>query len=391
MIPFNEALKIVLENSKLMATENVLLSGSLGRVLAEDIPADRDMPPFNKSAVDGYACQYPSDGEQLNILETVPAGKMPKYTIKQGYCSKIMTGAEVPPGADWVVMVENTTEDGNGEFITINKKGKKSNIARKGEDFKEGDIVLPKGVIIRPRHIAIFAAVGAVQPLVYKRPSVNIITTGNELVEPNEIPGKSNIRNSNASQLRAQFSSIGLEPNYSGIIKDDEDNIREVLKKSVEKYSISVLTGGVSMGDYDFVPEMMEKAGVEILFHKIAIKPGKPTIFGKKDNHLVIGLPGNPVSTFLQFELLIKPMVYKMMGVKYQPMLVKLPLGERIQSKIDERDSWKPVEIRENKIYPINFHGSGHIHALHKADGFICIPAKEETIEKDTLIDVRQI
>jgi molybdopterin molybdotransferase len=205
------------------------------------------------------------------------------------------------------------------------------------------------------------------------------------------VPGKGEIRNSNAPQLHAQFQSVGISSHYQGIVSDTKDNVKEVLTESARKYNLTVLTGGVSMGDYDFVPGMMEKAGIEILFHKIAIKPGKPTILGRKGDHLVIGLPGNPVSTFLQFELLIKPVLFRMMGSEYKPLQWKLPLGTDIKSRKDDRESWKPVQILEGRIYPLEYHGSGHLHALHKTDGFIRIEAETERIKKNSLLNVRQI
>ncbi|MFO8234890.1 MAG: molybdopterin molybdotransferase MoeA [Bacteroidales bacterium] len=390
MISFQEALNIILKNTQLLDKVSVPLTDAYHRVLAEDIVADVDMPAFNKSAVDGFACKNPDEGIRLKVRETISAGSNPGYPIDEGYCSKIMTGAQVPEGANWVVMVENTsvTEEG---LVQVLKKGKKSNIVTKAEDFTQGDQIVSAGTFLKPQHIPILASVGTVTPEVYDMPSVSLITTGDELVEPDAKPRLGKLRNTNASQLTAQFNSMGIRPSYQGIISDEEHNLLEVIKRSVNHYDLTVLTGGVSMGDYDYVPGMMEKAGVEILFHNIAMKPGKPTIFGKYKDHLVIGLPGNPVSTFLQFELLIKPMVIKMMGGRYKTSQISLPAGEYIKSKKEERDSWKPVYIENAKVYSLPYHGSGHFYALNKAEGFICIPGQREKIEKGDLVDVRQI
>ena len=390
MISFKEAYRIVLENAPIRRTEWIILKEALDRVLAEDVKADRDMPPFFKSAVDGYACVDPQEGEELKVLEVIPAGSRPKQAVRPGTCSKVMTGAEVPENSNMVVMVEHAEETGEGS-IRINKPGNKSNIAKKGEDFRQGDVIVPRGSIIRPQHIAVMASVGHAQPLVNKRPLVNIITTGNELVEPDQQPAPGQIRNSNAVQLENQFKEMGIKASYEGIVGDTAANILKVLTESIENNHLTILTGGVSMGDFDFVPDMMEKAGVEILFHEIAVKPGKPTIFGKRNDHLVIGLPGNPVSTFLQFELLIKPLIYRMMGTTYKPAEIRMPLAEEIREKKSGRDSWKPVKLKDGKMFVVNYHGSGHIHVLQDADGFICIPAGTENLKKDTLVDVRQI
>ncbi|MFW5944838.1 MAG: gephyrin-like molybdotransferase Glp [Bacteroidota bacterium] len=390
MISFDEAYLTIMENAPALRSEWILLNESLKRILAEDVKADRDMPPFYKSAVDGYACVDPQDGEQLKVLEVIPAGSQPTKPVKPGTCSKLMTGAEIPENTNMVVMVENV-EEKEGGFVKINRTGSKSNIAEKGEDFREGEIIVSRGSIIKPQHIAVMASVGKVQPLVSKRPRVSIITTGSELVEPEDKPAPGQIRNSNAVQLESQFQDIGIHSSYEGIVRDTGPAILKVLTESIENNHLTLVTGGVSMGDYDFVPEMIEKSGVDIFFHEIAMKPGKPTIFGKRENHLVIGLPGNPVSTFLQFELLIKPLLYRMMGTDYKPVEIKMPLGEDFRQRKSQRDSWKPVKVKGGKVYAVNYHGSGHIHALQEANGFICLPAGTEMFEKDTLVHVRQI
>ena len=390
MIPFNQAYEIIMENAAGVATENVDIAQALNRVLAKDVRADRAMPAFYKSAVDGYACYNPKGDQKLELLETIAAGVKPQFQITPGTCSKIMTGAEVPEGANWVVMVEYTevTEDGK---IYIKKPGQKSNIAKKGEDFQQEDLILDKGTILQPQHIAILAAVGEHTPLVSAFPAVNIIATGDELVEPSMLPTPNQIRNSNASQLRSQLQKMHIFADYSGIVKDNRIKLQEVLSHSLQHYHITLITGGVSMGDYDYVPSILEHAGVEVLFHKIAMKPGKPTLFGKRRDHFVFGLPGNPVSAFLQFELLVKPLIYRMMGGFFSPVIIKLALGEDIWIKSSSRDTWKPVKIKDGKIFMLDYHGSGHIHAIHQADGFICIPAGGQGFQKGAYADVRQI
>ena len=390
MISFDKAHKIVLENASLMEKSSVPLNQATSYVLAEGVKADRDMPPFFKSSVDGYACKSPETGQELEVLETIAAGTKAKHTIERGKCSKIMTGAEVPEGADWVVMVEDTETAKSGK-INILQTGRKSNIANKGEDFKKGEVILKEGTLIAPQHVAVLASVGYSNPQVRKKPSVNILTTGDELVEPDKEPNPTQIRNSNASQLAAQLQSIGIKAGYSGIVKDTKEQLKKELKNSLQDYHITLITGGVSMGDYDFVPAMLESLGVEVLFHNIAMKPGKPTLFGRKGNHFVFGLPGNPVSSFLQFDMLVKPLIYKMMNTEYYPVEWKLPMGEKFTVKVSDRDSWKPVKIKEGKIYPVHYHGSGHIHALNEADGFICIPVGFHGFQKDEVIDVRSI
>ncbi|MGM0496600.1 MAG: gephyrin-like molybdotransferase Glp [Bacteroidota bacterium] len=390
MISFDKAHKIVLDNASLMEESSVILNQATSYVLAEDVKADRDMPPFFKSSVDGYACVAPEAGQELEVLETIAAGAKPKYTIEKGKCSKIMTGAEIPEGADWVVMVEDAATTKSGK-VNVLRTGSKSNIAKRGEDFKKGDVIAGEGTIIAPQHVAVLASVGYSNPQIRKKPTVNILTTGDELVEPDMEPNPNQIRNSNASQLAAQLKTIGIDAGYSGIIKDTKEQLKKELRGSLQNYHITLITGGVSMGDYDFVPDMLKSLGVEVLFHNIAMKPGKPTLFGRKGNHLVFGLPGNPVSSFLQFDLLVKPLIYRMMNADFRPVEWKLPIGEKLKVKVSDRDSWKPVKIRDGKIYPIHYHGSGHIHALNEADGFICIPVGFNGFQKNEVVNVRSI
>jgi molybdopterin molybdotransferase len=390
MISFEKALEIVLENAFPVGYERISFDHALNRVLGEAVAADRDMPPFHKSAVDGYACIDPQDGQQLKVLEQIAAGQAPSQALKPGTCSRIMTGAEVPENTTHVVMIEQT-EEVDEHNVKLVEPGSKTNIALKGEDFKIGDPVMAAGTYLQPQHIAILAGVGHTRPLVAERPGVKLITTGNELVEPDQQPSASQIRNTNAPQLMAQFRQMGITPHYSGIIGDSANDLLREIESGVAHHHLTVLTGGVSMGDYDYVPDMMINAGVEILFHKIAMKPGKPTIFGRKGDNLIIGLPGNPVSTFLQFELLIKPLLYKLMGGEYHPASLKMSLGEEIRQKKSDRDSWKPVRFEQGAVYPVSYHGSGHIHALLKAQGFLCVPAGETQLKKGAIVDVRQV
>jgi len=211
-----------------------------------------------------------------------------------------MTGAMIPEGADGVIMVEDTKILGNGNIRFIAEESGR-NICFKGEDIKEGELVLSTGTYIRPQHLAVLASVGKVNPLVFSRAEVGVLSTGNELVEPVHVPSPSNIRNSNAYQLMAQLIKAGANPHYEGIALDTETSLTVLIRNALDQYDIVLLTGGVSMGDYDYVTEVMDKIGVKILFKSIAIQPGRPTIFGRRGNQFIFGLPGNPVSAFVVF------------------------------------------------------------------------------------------
>jgi molybdopterin molybdotransferase len=391
MISFEQAYKIVMNSGFVMGTEVIPFTESLDRVLAGDVVSDMDMPPFNKSSVDGFACRKSDLGSDMEIIETIPAGVWPSKNVGEGECSSIMTGAPVPDGADCVVMVEYTELPSAGK-MRFKGTFTKENIARKGEDVQKDDIVLKKGRIIRPQDIAVMASAGHTEVTVSKMPRIGVISSGSELVEPSEIPSISQIRNSNSSQLLAQVSRAGASGKYYGIAADIEDQTLSIVEKAISENDLVIITGGVSMGDFDFVPSVLEKAGVKILFKRIAVQPGKPTTFGLHPESVVFGLPGNPVSSFIQFELLIRPLIFQMMGHEWKPLMLRLPMNEKFERKSAERMAFIPVTVTdEGFVSAVEFHGSAHISALPDATGIIAMPVGKLVIEKEEIVSVRQI
>ena len=390
MISFDEALKIVLNKIPPTGTETVSLLDSMGRVLAEDVVSDINMPPFNRSAVDGYACQKADIQKPLEIIETIKAGLFPTKKIDHGQCTRIMTGAPVPEGADCVIMVEETVEISQ-DVVRFTGEMTRSNISPFAEDIREGERVITAGTRIAPQHIAILAAVGCVNPHVAIQPKVTVISTGDEIVEPHLKPGLSQIRNSNGYQLSAQVNKSGAVALYLGIAADNEEDTFRVITEALEQSDVVLLTGGVSMGTFDFVPDILEKAGIEILFRTIAVQPGKPTIFGLKRNKRIFGLPGNPVSSFTIFEILVKPMLWKIMGVTEPVRNLQLPLGVDYQRRRTDRMQWFPVQIRNGRVYPLEFHGSAHIFSLATAHAIAAIPLGINKLPEGELIDVRPV
>lgn len=393
MVSLDIAISNVLSHCKeIHSTEVVSLWESLGRVLASDICSDINMPPFDKSAVDGYACRKDDLQSDLKLIEVIPAGQMPTKEVVEGTCSKIMTGAPIPKGADCVVMVEEVKELDN-DFIRFTGKYSKTNIALFAEDVKEGDVVLKKGIVIEPQHIAILAAVGASSLPVAAQPKVSILITGDELVEPEVKPEHSQIRNSNGHQLYAQVVRAGAIPVYSGIVDDTLEATRNAIANALNQSNIVVLTGGVSMGDFDYVPKVLTDLGVEIKFQTIAVQPGKPTVFGVKDDKLVFGLPGNPVSSLYQFDLLVRMAILAMMGAaKTQRDIIQLPLASDYKRKRSERLALVPARISDKgEVTPISYHGSAHIFALTNANAMIMVPIGIDSISKGELVDVRPL
>lgn len=392
MIRFEEALQTVLAKAVSVNSETVDMTESAGRVLAADVLSDMDMPPFDKSAMDGYACRRADLCNELKVQEVLAAGQLPQFSIGPGECSKIMTGAMIPEGADCVIMVEHTRETARG-LIELTAEKTADNICYKGEDVKKGETVLPAGLLIRPQHIAVMATVGCTRPLVYRKVRVGILSTGDELVEPDVYPDAGKIRNSNAWQLMAQAKAMNVEPYYFGIAPDEEKQTLALIQKATATCDVILLTGGISMGDYDFVPAVLREAGFSFHFKSLAVQPGRPTLFGtNQDKKFCFGLPGNPVSSFNQFELLVKPLLYKLMGHDYEPVILRLPLAVDYKRKKSERLSFIPVHLNtKSEILPVDYHGSAHINALTGAYGLMSVPIGVTEIRKGEFADVRPV
>lgn len=405
MVKFEKAYEMVMHQPVCPVVETVSLARSAGRILAHDIISDMDMPPFDKSAVDGYACLRsdlpgpPAAGSEmpdhtnpgeiiLRCLETIPAGGIPSYPVTPGFCTRIMTGAMVPTGADCVVMVEETEFLDNG-LVRFNSPKTNPNICFQGEDVRKGVRILDRGTLIRPAEVAVLASAGITYPQVYCFPSVGIISTGNELTEPDETPATGQIRNSNAAQLQAQLQQMGITARYYGIARDHPEAVGSILEVAGKENRVVLLTGGVSMGEFDFVPAVIQKTGIKILFESIAIQPGKPTVFAVGDDRWIFGLPGNPVSSFVLFEILVKPFLYKIAGHSYSPRVMRLPMGAPYIRKKSERKTLVPVRIKDSFVFPVYYHGSAHIHAYSLADAIMEVEIGTTQIQTGELAHVR--
>ncbi len=387
-ISYEDAFDKVMKNIHRMPLIEVNLQEALGRVLGENVISDINMPPFDKSAMDGYACRREDLGQKLEVLEVIQAGIMPKKQVFANQCSKIMTGAPVPKGADCVIMVEYT-EEKNGFMIAATNKTS-NNICYKAEDIKKDDIVLKKGKIINPAEIAVLATAGYAKVKVSIKPRVGIIATGSELVDVAESAKDAKIRNSNSEQLAAQCIKLGADVTNYGIAEDTQGDIEKALQSVMLKNDLVILSGGVSMGDFDLVPGILKENGFNFLFESVAMQPGRPTIFGTHfdENIYCCGLPGNPVSTFIIFELLLKPFLYGMMGHSYKPIKIPLELEKEIKRKKSKRQSSIPIKIENGKVIPIEYHGSAHINAMTLADGLITMPIGVAEYAKGTMIEV---
>lgn len=388
MIKLDVAFKLLKDVKPNPQKDEISIKNSLGCVLAEPVKAIIDSPPFPKAAMDGYAINSSDNSTSFKIIETIGAGDAPQKEVTLGTCSKIMTGAMVPKGADKIVRIEYT-EIKNNQMNIITPEPYE-NIIFKGENSKKGDIVLDK-CKIRPQEIAILASQGISKIKISRPPLIGIINTGSELKNPGEKLESGQIYNSNGFQLIGQITKENWLTKYYGIFSDDKDKLQKIFELALKECDIVLLSGGVSMGEFDFVPNIVKSAGVDIVFHKVEIKPGKPTLFGKKGDKYVFGMPGNPVSTFVIFDVFVKPFIYHWMGLNHKPTLIKGILDTDIKRRDTLRNEYRPVIYNSGTISPLNYHGSSHIDALAKANALIRIDKGINVLEKGKEYYVRQI
>ncbi len=388
MIALHQALDIFKQIDFRMPIEEVSLPDSIQRILGEDIYSDLNMPPFDKSAMDGYACRSEDLSQSLQVIGILHAGSNIIYKVKPGTCVKIMTGAPVPEGADTVLKVEDMEEDGENA-IRLLSSSTKTNICKLGEDVRKGDLVLKSGTLLLPHHLAVLASVGISKVKVSSQPKIAIFSTGSELVEPDQKPGTAQIRNSNAYSILAQLQTINLHADYKGIVEDDKTKIKDLLIELRESYDVLIVTGGASVGEYDFVPLVFKELNLELKFNKLAIQPGKPFSFAADKNTFCFGLSGNPVSAFLQFEVLVKPFLFHLMQHCYSPKIIKAELAEEIHRKKADRLKFFPVTFTtEGQAEELKFNGSAHIAGLTNAKGFGLFPENCKVLNAGEKIEI---
>ncbi|MDI6752206.1 MAG: molybdopterin molybdotransferase MoeA [bacterium] len=387
---FEDAFSKVIDSVKRLPPEEVDLLSGLGCVLAGDIKARFDIPPFDKSAMDGYAVRSEdlSSQNELLCIGELPAGIFQKFVVNKGECVRIMTGSPLPSGADAVVMKEDTEE--KKERIRILKPLRPlENVCSKGEDIQKGDIVLSHGSLLKAIEISLAASLGYTKVKIYRRPKVSILATGNEIIEPGEAISFGKIFNSNSYLLISILSLMKIPYTYLGIAKDNEDGLRSKIEEGL-KSDLFILSGGVSVGDYDLVPKVLSVYNVKKIFHGISIKPGKPVFFGKTKKCFVFGLPGNPVSVFVGFLLFIKPALDKMMGRRPDLDIQKGRLTVDYHQK-PGRKQFFPVKAIFDEgwlVTPIkDYHGSADLASLSEANGFMIADSETSHLPKGANVE----
>jgi molybdopterin molybdotransferase len=372
---------------------------SLGCVLASDVVSDVDVAPFDNSAMDGYAVRAADTRAAsdevpvvLRVVDHIAAGAMPHATVGDGEASRIMTGAPVPAGADAIVMVEHTTSlEGGGSTggtVAITKPARPGDHIRlKGEDVRIGETVMSAGEVVTPAGVGLLAAVGMTQVEVFRRPNVAIVSTGDELVDIATKPGPGAIRNSNSWSLAAQVEAAGGIPHVLGIARDNEADTRALLSRAPD-FDLMVTTGGVSMGDFDVVKDVLEEIG-QMDFWKVAMRPGAPQTYGTIGGTPFFGLPGNPTSTMVGFELFVRPSIRRMRGFAdlFRPRTQAI-LGEDVRKKPDRRYFMRGRLVRgEDGAYSVTLSGaqsSAMLTAMHRANCLISLPEGESAFSAGT-------
>jgi molybdopterin molybdotransferase len=374
------------------ATASVSVWDALGLVLAHEVKTDREYPPFDRSTRDGYAVRAKEveGGARLRCVGEIKAGDTVSEALALGTCVQIMTGAAVPKGTDAVVMIEHTQREGDVvRFERATQAG--LNIVRRGSEAAAGQPLLRAGMRLGYAELALAAQVGAVTLQCAKRPRVAVLSTGDEVVPVEETPGAFQIRNSNCVSLAAQVRIAGGEPVVVGNAADRVEDLGEKIERGLKEDAL-VLSGGVSMGKYDLVEKVLRAMGAEFFFDAVAIRPGKPAVFGMCRGKPVFGLPGNPVSTMVTFELFVVPAIDLMSGAEARPLpLVEARLGEALKEKpglthfLPARVEWGGARP-EVKALP--WQGSGDIAALAKANCFLVVPADKEKIDAGESVSV---
>ncbi|HZT59444.1 MAG TPA: gephyrin-like molybdotransferase Glp [Pyrinomonadaceae bacterium] len=400
MIPVPEAVRIVVENSAALAPERVPLEEVLGRVLAEDVFADTDLPPFDRAQMDGYAVRSADLGgtpARLRVVGEAAAGRGWRGTLREGEAVRIMTGAPLPAGADGVQQVELTRETEDGEFVLVERATEPGQFyVPRGSEIREGECVLRAGEEISAARMAVLASFGRARVSVARRPRVAVLATGTELVTVAEKPGADQIRDSNTYSLASYARLAGAEVERLPFASDDPELLKREIEDAASRSDVLVLSGGVSMGRYDFTKDALRALGAEIFFERVALRPGKPTVFARLPNQrrtLVFGLPGNPVSVSVTFNLFARAALRAMQGALSPALEEETATLARTTKGASERTSYLPAALSTDDAgrllaEPLKWGGSSDFVAFARATALLIVPADVKTLEAGSVVRV---
>ncbi len=396
-ISVKEAIDLILKNSQVLPTEKVFISETENRVIAEDIIASYNIPPYDNSAMDGYALNYEDtlnaskdNPAKLKVIGVLSAGAISDTVLKKGEAVKIMTGAKIPEGANCVARKEITKED-SGYVYIFEKLTYGYDIRKSGEDIKKDEIVIKKFSNITPAVAGLLASFGRSYIKVIRKPVISVLITGDEIVDIDEELTEGKIRNSNGFTLRSLLNKEGIKSFFTEIVKDSREILQEKLESSLNS-DIILSTGGVSMGDYDFVKDIIIELGFEPIFWRVRVKPGKPLFFAKKGKTLFFGIPGNPVSTMSSFYNFILPSIRKMSG---ETNLFLRKFKAVLQADIKRKDTRcefirgiLSVNNGKFEVVPTGAQGSGILSSMKKGNCFIIVDEGEPLVKKGDTVTV---
>lgn len=397
MIDLEEAYRILFLQITPLATVDMPLAESLYRTLAAPICIDMDQPPFDRSVMDGYAVRASdvvSVPVTLRVVGQLAAGVESDRSLSPNEAIQINTGALVPPGADAVVRVEDTEEDESAGTVVVKQSVQSGNfITQKATYGRTGDEVLGSGSLLAPAQIGVAASAGASTVQVYRQPVVAVLTTGDELVDIDHRPSGAQIRNSNQYQLESLLRSAHVQARVLDIVGDDRHSLKQKIEEGL-RYDVLCITGGISMGAFDFVPEVLAECGASFHFQKLAIKPGRPVIFAKKDDGtLIFALPGNPVSAWIGFELLVRPAIAALQGRSgCVPTIFNATLNGKI-SATRNRQTYLPARAWVNdhgqwEVEPVNWFGSGDALGLGQANAMMIRQPDSQAASTGTTVSI---
>ena len=372
--------------------EEIPIENSNGRVVFEDIYAKIDFPPFDRALKDGFAIKSEDsfgaseeNPKVLKVIDALEAGSYSKKTVENGLAVEISTGSPLPEGADSVLMFEYSLKNGD-EVELYTSVTPTQDVGKKGSDVKEGNLLIKKDTVLSASKIGVLAAQGFTTVKVYKKPNISIISTGNELTELGDKLKPSKIYDVNSYMIKNAVESIGANGTIKGIVKDDYDQLKSKILECLEEYDILICSGGTSAGVGDVLKHVLDEIG-EVKLHGIAVQPGKPTILGVIGEKLVIGLPGNPVSSLVIFNVFVAPAIRSLLGLKESSLKkVEGKLTKRIHSAIG-REQYQLVKYDDGKVEPI-FKDSGAIFSLARADGYVNVSKNTELVEEGEIVEV---
>jgi molybdenum cofactor synthesis domain-containing protein len=403
MLRIEDALDIILKHTPLLDEEEVGLAEAVGRVSRRDCVSDLDLPPFDRARMDGYAVRAtdtegasPERPARLRAIGAAAAGSAFESQVGSGEAVRIMTGAPVPAGADAVQKIEviRVFDDGSdGSWIEVEEPVKPGQfIAPRGVEARAGEVMIESGERITPSVAAVLASFGCARVKVSRKPRLALLSTGSELVEVERKPGPSQIRNSNTYSLAGYAQSAGAEVLSAGIVRDDFDATREAIAAALSEADVVMLSGGVSMGDYDLVKPALNALGAEVLVEKVAMHPGKPTVFAKLGDKVIFGLPGNPVSVAVSFHLFARPALLKMQGEDRIHLPRIRAYASRAVKGAPPRRSHQPARlvIRDGRAEaePLKWSGSSDLVAFMRADCLIVAPEDRQGLDEGELVEV---